>query len=138
MVGGGIAGLRAALGLAEIGLSVFLVEKEAKLGGWVAGFGDMYPHGRNGARADRQARGEGALAPGDHRVHQRRAGRQERQLRQLRGHDRHPRRAARDDPGDVGSIVIATGFDTYQPADGELGYGLDGVITIADFKKLLD
>ena len=48
VVGGGIAGLRAALGLAEIGLSVFLVEKEAKLGGWVAGFGEMYPHGRNG------------------------------------------------------------------------------------------
>ncbi|MEI6726956.1 MAG: 4Fe-4S dicluster domain-containing protein, partial [Actinomycetes bacterium] len=38
----------------------------------------------------------------------------------------------------VGSIVIATGFDTYQPAEGELGYGLDGVLTIADFKKLLD
>ena len=49
VVGGGIAGLRAALGLAEIGLSVFLVEKEAQLGGWVAGFGEMYPHGRNGA-----------------------------------------------------------------------------------------
>ena len=30
VVGGGIAGLRAALGLAEIGLSVFLVEKEAQ------------------------------------------------------------------------------------------------------------
>ena len=47
-IGGGIAGLRAALGLAEIGLSVFLVEKEAQLGGWVAGFGEMYPHGKNG------------------------------------------------------------------------------------------
>ena len=49
VVGGGITGLRAALGLAEIGLSVFLVEKEPQLGGWVAGFGEMYPHGRNGA-----------------------------------------------------------------------------------------
>jgi len=38
----------------------------------------------------------------------------------------------------VGSIVIATGFDTYQPADGELGYGMHGVLTIADYKKLLD
>jgi len=49
VVGGGITGLRAALGLAEIGLSVFLVEKEPQLGGWIAGFGHMYPHGRNGA-----------------------------------------------------------------------------------------
>ena len=30
VVGGGVAGLRAALGLAEVGLSVFLVEREAK------------------------------------------------------------------------------------------------------------
>ena len=48
MVGGGITGLRAALGLAEIGLAVFLVEKQAQLGGWVGGFGDMYPNGKNG------------------------------------------------------------------------------------------
>ena len=43
VVGGGIAGLRAALGLAEIGLTVFLVEKEAQLGGRVAGFGAHVP-----------------------------------------------------------------------------------------------
>ena len=49
VVGGGIAGLRAALGLAEIGLTVYLVEKAPQLGGWVADFGHMYPHGRNGA-----------------------------------------------------------------------------------------
>ena len=73
VVGGGIAGLRAALGLAEVGLSVFLVEKEPKLGGWVAGFGADVPARPQRRRADRQARGEGALAPGDHRVHQRRA-----------------------------------------------------------------
>jgi heterodisulfide reductase subunit A len=39
---------------------------------------------------------------------------------------------------DVGSIVIATGFDMYRPAEGELGYGLDGVLTIAEFKRLVD
>ncbi len=48
VIGGGIAGLRAALGLAEIGLAVFLVEKEEQLGGWAGGFGEMYPHGKNG------------------------------------------------------------------------------------------
>ncbi len=50
VVGGGIAGLRAALGLAEIGLSVVLVEKEARLGGWTGGFEEMYPHGKRGRR----------------------------------------------------------------------------------------
>ena len=39
---------------------------------------------------------------------------------------------------DVGSIVVATGFDSYQPEAGEFGYGLDGVVTLPEFKELLD
>jgi heterodisulfide reductase subunit A2 len=48
VVGGGIAGMRAAIGLADIGLGVYLVEREPELGGWVGTFGEMYPNGRNG------------------------------------------------------------------------------------------
>jgi len=138
VVGGGITGLRAALGLAEIGLSVFLVEKEPKLGGWVAGFGDMYPHGRNGAeliaKLEQKVRSHPAITVftqaelvaksgsfGNYEVTVAIHGEQLETISLV-----------------VGSIVIATGFDTYQPAEGEVGYGLDGVITIADFKKLLD
>ncbi len=55
VIGGGIAGLRAALGLAEIGIAAFLVEKEAQLGGWAAGFGEMYPYGKNGRRTGGRA-----------------------------------------------------------------------------------
>ena len=39
---------------------------------------------------------------------------------------------------DVGSIVVATGFDEYEPAVGEFGYGLDGVLTLPQFKKMVD
>ncbi len=39
---------------------------------------------------------------------------------------------------DVGSIVVATGFDDYEPAAGEFGYGLDGVVTLPEFKKMVD
>ena len=85
VIGGGIAGLRAALGLAEIGLAVFLVEKEPRLGGWVAGFGDMYPNGRNGAELIATLEAKVRRQPGHHRVHGRRGRGQERQLRQLRG-----------------------------------------------------
>lgn len=139
VVGGGVAGLRAALGLAEVGLHVFLVEKEAKLGGWVAGFRQMYPHGRNGreliAKLEEKVRSHPAVTvftsaelvgkSGSFGNYQATiAVRNGDQLEQIQV--------------DVGSIVIATGFDTYRPNEGELGFGIDGVITIADFKKLLD
>ena len=35
----------------------------------------------------------------------------------------------------VGSIIVATGFDSYAPDDGELGYGIDGVVTLPQFKE---
>ena len=138
VVGGGIAGLRAALGLAEVGLSVFLIEKEAQLGGWVAGFGEMYPHGRNGAELvatlEEKVRSHPAITVftnaelvakggsfGNYEVTVAVQGDQLETI-QLK----------------VGSIVVATGFDAYRPAEGELGFGLDGVVTLSEFKKLLD
>jgi len=39
----------------------------------------------------------------------------------------------------VGSVVVATGFDPYTPAEDEFGYKrLPNVITLSDFKKLVD
>ncbi|MGD2206410.1 MAG: FAD-dependent oxidoreductase, partial [Anaerolineae bacterium] len=43
VVGGGIGGMRAAVDLAEAGLKVYLVEREAGLGGRVAQLGFMFP-----------------------------------------------------------------------------------------------
>ncbi len=43
MVGGGIGGMRAAIDLAEAGLKVYLIEREASLGGRVAQLGYMFP-----------------------------------------------------------------------------------------------
>jgi heterodisulfide reductase subunit A len=37
----------------------------------------------------------------------------------------------------VGAILVATGFDTYAPAPGEFGFGLEGVVTLPEFKELL-
>ncbi len=99
VIGGGIAGLRAAVGLADIGLQVTLVERELELGGWVRRFGPMYPHDRKGRELiDRPGR-RGPQAPHDHRPHRRRAGGQVRQLRQLRRQPPHRRRGRRDHRG---------------------------------------
>ncbi len=39
----------------------------------------------------------------------------------------------------VGGIILTTGFDPYEPADGEFGYGqVQGVITLQQFHRLLE
>jgi heterodisulfide reductase subunit A2 len=138
VIGGGVAGLRAAIGLADIGLEVVLVERELTLGGWVAGLGEMYPHGKNGRElidslvAEVKRRKRITVLTGAEVVGK--AGSFGNYVVQVRI----------GDPGAeaisvvVGSIVVTTGFDTYEPSAGEYGYGMDGVVTLADFKKMLD
>ncbi|NLI91527.1 MAG: CoB--CoM heterodisulfide reductase iron-sulfur subunit A family protein [Peptococcaceae bacterium] len=136
IIGAGIAGLRAAIGLNDIGIAVYLAEKEQEPGGWVAGFGKMYPHGRNGKEIINQLVNEvkkrdsitlftqaevidktGSV--GDFRVKIRVRDQEEIALH-------------------VGAIITATGFNAYKPHEDEYGYGMDGVVTLAEFKKLLD
>jgi len=138
VIGGGIAGLRAAIGLADVGLQVVLVEREVTLGGWVGRFGDMYPHGKNGHELIATLVAEVKRRPaitvltaaevvgksgsfGNYVVDIRVGGPGAGSIQVL-----------------VGSIVVATGFDTYQPEVGELGYGIEGVLTLPEYKELLD
>jgi heterodisulfide reductase subunit A2 len=138
VIGGGIAGLRAALGLAQIGIAVFLVEREPQLGGWVAEFGEMYPHGKNG----RELTGDliekvrenpditvfaGAEVVG-------KSG----SFGNYQVNIRVDAQTGEIITVDAGSIVVATGFDRYPVAEDEFGYGLDGVLTLPDFKRLVD
>lgn len=138
VIGGGIAGLRAAIGLADIGLRVTLVEREISLGGWVRTFGAMYPHNRDGSAlveslvAEARRRPSITVLTGAEVVAK-------------AGSFGNYRVSVRiGDPGSaaievaVGSIVVATGFDTYQPDDGEIGFGTEGVITLPEFKALVD
>ncbi len=138
VIGGGVAGLRAAIGLADIGLEVVLVERELTLGGWVAGFGEMYPHARNGRDlidslvAEVKRRPRITVLTGAEVVGK--SGSFGNYVVQVRI----------GDPGAeaisvlVGSIVVTTGFDTYEPSAGEFGYGMDGVVTLPEFKKMVD
>jgi len=139
VVGGGIAGLRAAIGLADIGISVYLAEKSA-VGGWINNLGKMYPHGKNGRQLIAKLVDEVKKRKnitlftnaelveksgniGDFNVTIRVNG---------QGNKKENITA------NVGSIIIATGFDTYQPREGEYGYGIDGVVNLPEFKELLD
>ncbi len=138
VVGGGIAGLRAALGLAEIGLAVYLVEKEPRLGGWVAGFGHMYPHGRVGAELisglEEAVRANPAITVFTNAEVMNKSGSFGNYQATIAVHGERLETITVD----VGSIVVATGFETYEPAAGEFGYGIDGVVTLPEFKKMVD
>ncbi len=138
VIGGGVAGLRAAIGLADIGLGVFLVEREAVLGGWVGTFGAMYPTGKDGKQLVAE------LIEG---IRQRPSIRVFTEAEMVSksgsfGNYEVGIRVGGANPEtlsvEVGSIVVTTGVDTYQPEVGEYGYGIDGVVTLPEFKALID
>ena len=135
VVGGGVAGMRAAIGLADMGLGVFLVEREAELGGWVGDLPKMFPNGTDGHELARRLQDEIHRRPainvftraevvektgtyGNYQVTVRAGGEQIRL--------------------DVGQVIVATGFASYEPEPGEFGYGAPGVVTLADFTRMLD
>jgi heterodisulfide reductase subunit A2 len=151
VIGGGIAGMRAAIGLADIGLGVFLIEREPVLGGQVAGLGAMFPAGQAGRDLAGRLRAEiarrSAITVFTSAELTGKSGR----YGNYRAEVRIRRRSA--DPGahpaappgagelirlDVGQVIVATGFDSYQPEAGEYGYGIDGVLTLPEFRRLLD
>ena len=138
VIGAGIAGLRAAIGLADIGLKVTVVERELELGGWVRDFGPMFPHGREGRELIAELVAEVRKRPS---------------ITVLTGAEvvgkagsfgNYQVSVRVGDPGSasievaVGTIITATGFDSYEPEAGEFGYGIDGVVTLPQFKAMVD
>jgi len=138
VIGGGVAGLRAAVGLADIGLRVTIVERELHLGGWVGQFGPMFPHQRDGRELIATLVAEVKRRP----VITVLTGAEVVAKSGSFGNYRVSVRIGDEGSGAieiaVGSIVVATGFDAYEPSAGEFGFGIDGVITLPDFKALVD
>jgi heterodisulfide reductase subunit A len=141
VVGAGIAGLSAALGLSDLGMPVALVERAPEAGGWVARWEKMYPHGASGkelvARLAAEVKNrenitlftgaevvEKTGSPGDFRVKV-----------EVRG---GPGAKSETVTLNVGAIIVATGFDPYRPREGEFGYGLPGVLTLPEFTALVN
>ncbi len=135
VVGAGIAGLRAALSLSDLGVAVHLIEKEEHPGGHVVRWGTLFPNDKGGRelvdtllaevsqrqnitlyRSTELVGKEGRL--GDFAVRLRTGSGDTIALR-------------------VGAIVVATGFEPYVPPSGELGYGLEGVLTLPELKERL-
>ena len=135
VIGAGVAGMRASISLADMGLAVYLVEKEARPGGWPLEAGRMGSEGQLGSDVvatllqriqanDRiviytQAElVEKTGSIGDFNVKINVKGEQEISL-------------------NVGAIIVTTGFTPYIPDKGEYGWGADGIVDLLQFRQML-
>jgi heterodisulfide reductase subunit A len=134
VIGAGIAGMRASLSLADMGLAVYLIEKEEKPGGWSRQAGRMGPEGQLGSdmvttllqrihKDDRIAiytqaqliEKTGSIGDFDVKI-------------DVKGEEVSL---------NVGAIVVTTGFTPYIPEEGEYGWGSDGVVDLLQFRQML-
>jgi heterodisulfide reductase subunit A2 len=134
VVGAGVAGMRASLSLADMGLAVYLIEKGAKPGGWALQAGRMGPEGQPGPEVVATL------------------------LKRIQEYDRitlYTQAELVEKTGsigdfdvkinvkgdevslNVGAIIITTGFTPYLPAKGEYGWGADGVVDLLQFRQML-
>ena len=140
VLGAGVSGMSAAINLAGLGNEVFLIEKESVVGGRVSDAGQLFMTEQNGKQLVEKLYNKvksfsnitlftnstiekvtGSL--GNFNVEIKINSKPEQESLHL----------------NVGSILAATGFDSYQPKENEYGYKtFENVITLPDFKKLLD
>jgi heterodisulfide reductase subunit A len=143
VIGGGIAGMKAALSLAEKNSNVILIEKEKRLGGHTAEWGSLFMTDEKGfelttrIESDLRKYNNVTILTGAEVTDTKGSiGNFELKIR------RRPQKE--DDPMEiielhVGSIVVATGYDHYLPKQGEYGFGTsETVITLPEFKQLVD
>ncbi|OGR67129.1 MAG: hypothetical protein A2081_04865 [Elusimicrobia bacterium GWC2_61_19] len=136
VIGGGVAGMRAALSAAGKGLEAVIIEKAPRLGGKLLDLGKMYPSGEEGpaiaGKLEALVRAEKKITVhtgadidfvggfvGNFRVNFKNADGTSSQVK-------------------AGAIIMATGYQHYKPAQGEFGYGEDAnVVTLPEFISLM-
>jgi heterodisulfide reductase subunit A len=136
VIGAGVAGVRAALSLADLGFAVFIIEKESEIGGWTGKFGRMFSANHKGGDLI------GVLVD-EAKQHAKITIFTNAELVEKYGNIGNFSVTVQIKDKEVislnvGSIIVATGFDSYQPAEGEFGYGRDRIITLPEFKQLID
>lgn len=136
VIGGGVAGMRAAINLSDLGLAVYVVEREAEVGGWTAGFGPVFPTGRRGDELIASLRQEllereniGVYTGAEVIERQGSVGDFTVKVRLSSGENLNL---------EVGAVITATGFESYKPKAGEYGRGISTVVTLPEFKREVD
>ena len=143
VIGGGIAGLKAAISLSDKNSNVVLIEKERSVGGHTATWGSLFMTEERGDELvnriynDLAQRENVFILTGSEVISSSGSiGKFNLKIRK--------RPQATGDPVEtmeinVGSIVVATGFEHYTPKEGEFEFEKnETVITLPVFKKLVD
>ncbi len=136
IVGAGLAGMRAAISLAGFGLEVHLVEREDHLGGQVVGWGPLFPNDRSG---DDLIAGLAQDVKAHKGIHLHLSAKVAEKKGSVGDFEvRIEAKGAEPVQTHVGAIIVATGYCRYKPAQDELGFGLPGVLTLDQFRELMD
>lgn len=136
VIGGGVAGMRAALSAAGKGLEAVILEKGPRLGGKLLDLGRLYPSGEDASavvkRLEDLVRAEKKITVhtdadidfvggfvGNFKINFKKPDGKSQQVK-------------------AGALVMATGYEHYKPYKGEFGYGEDGnVVTLPEFISLM-
>ena len=135
VIGAGVAGLRAALALSDMGITVHIVESAPQAGGSIGKLGKMFPDNKIGkdviiSLMDEIRKRENITLFVNSEVVEKSGNVGNFSVKILV--------KKRDTISlNVGSIIVATGYESYTPEQGEFGFGLNGVITLAEYKELL-
>jgi heterodisulfide reductase subunit A2 len=134
VIGAGVAGMRAGLSLAEMGLAVYLIEKEEKPGGWSLQSGRMGPEGQPGSDIVvtllNRIQGNDRIAIYTQAELVEKTG-------TIGDFDVKINIKGEEVSLNVGTIVVTTGFTPYVPIKGEYGWGAEGVVDLLQFRQML-
>ncbi len=132
VIGAGVAGLRAALTLAQRGLGVTVVEKNTAAGGRMAELDTVYPTAEKASELLAELTDAVTHNPKIELL-------TSTEVTAIDGFVGNFKIALSSQTEILaGSIIIATGFDHYQPYDGEFGYHTSPeVVTLPEFNQIL-
>jgi heterodisulfide reductase subunit A len=134
VIGAGVAGMRASLSLADMGLAVYLIEKEEKPGGWSQQAGRMGPEGQLGSdvvatMVQRIQENDRIVIYTQAELIEKTGSIGEFQVKiNVKGEEVSL---------NVGAIVVTTGFMPHIPANGDYGWGANGIVDLLQFRQML-
>jgi heterodisulfide reductase subunit A2 len=142
VIGAGVAGMKAAISLAEKDTEVYLIERDPIVGGHVAELGSLFSTTETGADMIKRLSAELLK-------HKNITLMTNSEVIENKGSVGDISLKVRTSTSDsdknliteinAGSVLMATGFDFYTPEKGEFGYATsDNVITLPQFKRMID